>query len=236
VTAPRNGHDPVAAGVDGCRGGWVGAGRLPDGVITVRTFERFASLLTCWPNAVVAIDIPIGLAACGPRASDRLARLRLGPRRASVFPPPPRAALHARTYLEACALRRSIEGKAVSKEAWGIFAKIAEVDAIVAPELQESLIEAHPELCFATMNGGRPLVNGKKTTAGRLERVELLRRCLPGSDANFDAPRPRGCAPDDLLDCLAVLWTAERYRRGEAARLPPVEERDDRGLRMEIWY
>ena len=48
--------------------------------------------------------------------------------------------------------------------------------------------------------------------------------------------RPSGCANDDLLDALAVLWTAERYLRNEAQPLPGETERDERGLRMEIWY
>jgi predicted RNase H-like nuclease len=226
----------IAAGVDGCRAGWIGAGRLASGAIEVRVFASAAELFARWPGLPIAIDIPIGLARAGARSSDRLVRSRLGPRRASVFPPPPRGALHARNYAEACELRCRIEGKAVSAQAWGIFAKIAEVDALMTPALQDLVVEAHPELCFTMMNAGAPSNYSKKTPGGRLERLSLLARCLPCADEPIHAPRPRGSAPDDLLDALAVLWTAERYQRTEAVRLPELIERDERGLRMEIWY
>lgn len=225
----------VAAGVDGCRAGWIGAGRLADGTIDVQVFADFTELVARWSGIPLAIDIPIGLAACGPRTCDPLVRMRLGPRRASVFPPPPRAALCARTYAEACTLRRQIEGKSVSAQAWGIFAKIAEVDARISSELQALVIEAHPELCFTMMNGGTPAQFSKKTAGGRQQRIDLLLRSVPGSEVPIASARPRGSAPDDLLDALAVLWTAERYQRHEARPLPEVAERDERGLRMEIW-
>jgi predicted RNase H-like nuclease len=226
----------LAAGVDGCRAGWIGAGRRRDGNIDVRVFASFSGLISTWPDAPIAIDIPIGLAVCGPRSSDRMVRTQLGPRRASVFPPPPRAALRARSYAEACELRRQVEGKAVSAQAWGIFAKIAEVDAQMSPELQALVIESHPELCFTMMNRGVPARSGKKTAGGRQERLDLLAGSLPGATHPIASPKPRGSAPDDLLDALAVLWTAERYLRNEARVFPYVPERDERGLRMEIWY
>ena len=226
----------IGAGVDGCRAGWIAAGRRAGGAIEIRVFTGFAELLATWAGIPIAIDMPIGLATCGPRASDLLVRSCLGPRRASVFPPPPRAALCARSYTEACELRRQVEGKAVSAQAWGIFAKIAEVDALMTPELQELVIEAHPELCFTMMNGRTPSSFGKKTEGGRQERISLLERHLSGAVAPLSSRRPPGSAADDLLDALAVLWTAERYQRREALRLPEIVERDERGLRMEIWY
>ena len=43
-------------------------------------------------------------------------------------------------------------------------------------------------------------------------------------------------AHDDILDAFAVLWTAERIRRGEADTLPAQPLVDAAGLRMEIVY
>lgn len=227
---------PKAIGVDGCRAGWIAAIRLPAGEIAIGVFASLPALLAAYPQAFVAIDIPIGLPVCGARSSDRLARARLGRRRPSVFPAPPRPVLAARSYREACTLHREVDGKAVSAQAWGIFAKIAEVDACMSPALQDHVVEAHPELCFTTMNEGVPPEEGKKTESGRRQRLTLLQRCLSGSAPAVARPRPRGSAADDLLDALAVLWTAERIVRGEAMRLPQEAERDERGLRMEIWY
>src|SRR5262245_9293744 len=82
-------------GVDGCRGGWIAAALEPErGRWTALVLPDFAALLAAFPDAAaIAVDIPIGLPADGPRACDRLARARLGPRRSSVFPAPSRALL-----------------------------------------------------------------------------------------------------------------------------------------------
>jgi predicted RNase H-like nuclease len=229
-------EEVLAAGVDGCRGGWIAAGRLPYGEITIRFFASFAELVAEWPVAAIAIDIPIGLSPCYPRSCDRLVRQRLGPRRSSVFPPPLRPALHARSYAEACSITLATSGKSVGAQAWNIYGKIAEVDSAISPALQQRVLESHPELCFTMMNEGRPAAFSKKSVAGRAQRLELLERRLPGSMSAAALRRPSGCANDDLLDALAVLWTAERFLRGEARALPEQAELDDRGLRMEIWY
>ena len=133
-------------------------------------------------------------------------------------------------------LTREACGKAVSAQAWNIFSKIAEVDCAIVPALQDRVLESHPELCFTMMNGGRPAAFGKKSEAGRAERLQLLEQTVPGSMVAAHVKRPSGCTNDDLLDALAVLWTAERYLRNEAQPLPGETERDERGLRMEIWY
>jgi predicted RNase H-like nuclease len=234
--APSGSDAVVAVGVDGCAFGWIATGRRGDDGIDVRVFGQFEQVLECWPEVPVAVDMPIGLAPTGTRASDRIVRSLLGPRRSSVFPPPPRAALGARSYAEACALRRQIDGKAVSAQTWNIFAKIAEVDRIMTPALQDFVIEAHPELSFTMMNKGIPAAANKKTHEGRAQRLALLSSCLSGCEADVVAWRPRGAAHDDLLDALAVLWTAERFLRNEAQCRPEMADCDERGLRMEIWY
>jgi predicted RNase H-like nuclease len=234
--SPASSDAIVAAGVDGCRAGWVGAGRRADGGIDVQVFGEFSQLLGCWPDVPIAVDMPVGLASKGPRASDGIVRSLLGPRRSSVFPPPPRGALCARSYGEACSLRRQIDGKAVSAQVWNIFGKIAEVDRVMTPALQDLVLEAHPELSFTMMNDGIPAAANKKTREGRAERLALLASSLRGCGADVSSWRPRGAANDDLLDALAVLWTAERYLRGEAQALPETADIDERGLRMEIWF
>jgi predicted RNase H-like nuclease len=92
---------PLLAGVDGCRTGWV--------VVTERSAAvapTFAAVLAALPDdAIVAVDMPIGLAdryEPGGRECDRQARRLLGRGRgSSVFPAPPRPALGARTLAEA---------------------------------------------------------------------------------------------------------------------------------------
>lgn len=41
---------------------------------------------------------------------------------------------------------------------------------------------------------------------------------------------------DDLVDALVLAWTALRIYKRQAHCLPARPRRDDRGLRMEIWF
>jgi predicted RNase H-like nuclease len=231
------------AGVDGCRGGWAVALREGEtGRIEVRRVAWVEEILG-WAEApaVVGIDIPIGLlheAVPSGRACDRLARVLLGdPRGRSVFSAPVRAVLEATTYEEAVACNRASSSHAIgiSRQCWGIVPKIAEVDRWMTPELQDRMIEVHPEVSFHAMNDERPLIAAKKTQRGIEERVALLERAWGGDIRSVvDARRDPAIATDDLLDALAACWTAERVAKGEAVRLPATAVRDARGLRMEI--
>lgn len=76
-------------GIDACADGWIGV-VLHDQTVTAH-FSTYvetlvANLLTEGPLAVVAVDMPLGLADIGPRQPDMLARKVVGPRAASVFP------------------------------------------------------------------------------------------------------------------------------------------------------
>ena len=182
--------------------------------------------------AAVAVDIPIGLAARDPRACDREARRRLGPRRNSVFPAPPRAVCGASTYEEACTVSRLVSGKGLSKQLYNIVAKIEEVDAVQSPRRQQSLFEACPELSFAVMGGDAPMQHSKRTAEGRAERVAVLHQQLGVDVPGLLEARAPGAQPDDVLDALALAWTARRYLGGSCLRFGG--ELDDTGLRMEI--
>ena len=234
------------AGVDGCRGGWLvvlaavaaGSGRL--GGMTSRLCTTFAEVLALpeRPQSI-AVDMPIGLldrALPGGRRCDREARSMLGrPRASSVFSPPARMALAARSYREVAALN----GIGMSKEAFNIVPKIREVDALMDAGLQDTLVEAHPELAFASL-AGHPMRHSKRVPAGRRERLSLLRRVL--GKACIDPVHARVAhglsrvSLDDVLDACVLAVVADRRRRGLARRLPEGEPpRDAKGLRMEIW-
>ncbi len=233
----------LVGGLDGCRAGWVLAtvparGPVTTGSLAFRVVpdvEEVVGALESGDLAAAAIDIPIGLAAAGPRACDQEARRLLGPRRSSVFPAPVRAVLAARTYADACAISRAACGKALSKQLYNIVEKIREVDHVQSPRLQSQLFEACPELSFALMAGGEPMRHTKRTLEGRAERVAVLRQAF-GVDVTlqFDRP-PAGAARDDVLDALALAWTARRYVAGSCVRLGGAPtEIDETGLRMEV--
>jgi len=201
-------------------------------VAVVPSVERVVRALDAGDLAAVAVDIPIGLAARDPRACDREARRRLGPRRGSVFPAPVRAVLGTGTYEEASAVSRRVSGKGLSKQLYNIVSKIKEVDDVQSPRRQHSLFEACPELSFAVMGGDAPMQHSKRTADGRAERVAVLHEHLGVDVPALLEARAPGAQPDDVLDALALAWTARRYLDGSCLRLGG--ELDATGLRMEV--
>jgi predicted RNase H-like nuclease len=201
-------------------------------VMVVPSIDDVLRALEAGDLAAVAVDIPIGLAARDPRTCDREARRRLGPRRGSVFPAPVRAVLATSTYEEACAASREACGKGLSKQLYNIVAKIKEVDAVQSPRLQRSLFEACPELSFAVMRGDAPMQHSKRTAQGRAERVAVLHEHLGVDVPALLEARAPGAQPDDVLDALALAWTARRYLGDTCLRFGG--ELDATGLRMEV--
>ncbi len=191
-------------------------------------------------EAISAIDIPIGLGEGPPRRCDQEARRRLGARRSSVFPAPPRPVLAAADHGEACRISRGLDGRGISLQTWHILAKVGQVDALLRgqPSLAPRFQEVHPELAFLDWNGGTPLRHGKRCREGRAERLALCELLFPGVWAAIRQRFRRAeVADDDILDALALLRSAARLKRGEAIVLPEgVPERDRCGLSMTIAY
>jgi predicted RNase H-like nuclease len=227
------------SGADGCKSGWVVVSQdLDTGAVSWRLAPTARDLIHGKPMPVfLAIDIPIGLTEGGARSCDMLARRTVGPRASSVFPAPIRPALAAETREEASRIREAIEGKKMSCQAWAIVPKIREVDEVLGgdPRLQLRVREVHPEVCFCYLAGGRPLLHGKKSAAGRAERLALLNPVF-GSwvQAALYERRRLASQADDILDAFAALWSARRILEGTAAVLPSEPPLDSRGLRMEI--
>jgi predicted RNase H-like nuclease len=98
----------------------------------------------------------------------------------------------------------------------------------------------HPEISFACWNGGAPLSASKKRLAGRNQRACVIAAAW-GSSLVADALAwrkrfaARACQPDDVLDALACLWTAERIARRAHSTLPgDPPPRDAQSLPMRI--
>jgi predicted RNase H-like nuclease len=229
-------------GIDGCPDGWLGV--VEDGSGDLRAFVRpdFAEVVASLPeDALLAIDVPIGLSESGPRICDREARALLGPPRASsVFPAPVRGVLGLPSYEEASEAHRRIDGRGMSRQAYGIAHKIGEVDAVLRsgpPALRERVVEVHPEVSFCLWNEGRAMRHAKKRPDGADERRALVASAWPGATerltAQLDAAGRRYGA-DDLLDALAALWTARRVAAGTARTLPENPPSDRFGLPMRI--
>jgi predicted RNase H-like nuclease len=235
------------AGVDGCRAGWVtatvlavasgGSLRYPLTMESISVSAHFADVLLSTNHCrLVCVDIPIGLSdGPEPRQCDGAARRVLGRRASSVFPPPARPCLAAKSYADASATQFACAGRKLSTQSFFIMDKIRQVDAVITPALQNRVREIHPEVTFYVLNGRQPARYSKKTLAGRQERIDLLSHVFPTVAQAIDKTRRAGeVEPDDVLDALAAAWTAAQATLGQAVTLPERPVRDSKGLRMEI--
>lgn len=255
ATAPHvteEGTPPVFVGIDGCRGGWIcalcdGAGRLE-----LKRIAHVHELFEASPFPIVAIDMPIGLPdRVGPRgrAAERLVRPLLGGRQSSVFSVPARAAVMAglttgedegTRYRAACAAARahSDPPRAVAKQSFHLFPKIAELDTLLRerPELVAMVHECHPEVAFWAMNDRQPLALPKKVkNRPHPPGLELRRSLLAFHGIQVDALTAQSALAlraglDDLIDAAACAWSAKRIAYGKALRFPDPPGRDAFGL------
>jgi len=227
----------LVAGVDGCPGGWVvvTTPAASDGPTAARVVVELSAVLAdalADRLAVVGVDIPIGLSE-EVRTCDTAARRALGARHVCVFSAPPRATLTATDPGTARRVCRQVRGTSMTLQTFHLLPRIRELDeALTAePALVRRVHEVHPELSFAEL-AGAPVAASKHTPEGRRRRAELLAPVFPDLD-DLLAARPVGARPDDLLDALAVAWTARRIHAGTARTFGDGRV-DARGLPMRI--
>jgi predicted RNase H-like nuclease len=207
--------------------------RDTDGALDIRVVHALAE--ACEGLSILAVDMPIGFVDVPrpPRACEAEARKLLPGKASSVFPTPCRAALACTTHAEANATSKKL-GIGINQQTFHLFPKMREVDALLRGnrKLKRVVFEAHPELAFARMNGGKPVLSKKRQPEGYAERLKLLAR--HGFRTKIE--RLSGAARDDILDAIAVCRTATLIASGQARRLGPARQRDSCGLPMNIWF
>jgi len=221
-----------ALGLDGFSQGWVAV--LLDGDVQEIRFSRSIAEALSVRFDRAAIDIPIGMTENGERACDLLARERLRPHSSRVF-------TGARRWLwtefsdpdraNEEALRRG--QKRASRQLWHLGPKIMEADAYVRANRMHDVREAHPELVFLRLNGGKPLPSKKSEQGLRLRRRLMKREGIGAIDKWLTNERiGTGAKCDDVLDACAVAIAA----RDAAGCVPGgTVPRDAYGLPMQIW-
>jgi predicted RNase H-like nuclease len=223
----------IVAGADGCRTGWVVCRRDTDGILEIMLVKTLAD--ACDGLSILAVDMPTGLTSTPRpgRICEREARKLLPGKSSSVFPAPCRPALACTSYAHANATSKDL-GAGLTQQTFHLFPKLREIDELLRthPKLQQVVYEAHPELAFARMNGGNPVLSKKRQSDGRAERSRLLAR--HGFKTTVETLP--GAARDDVLDAIAVCRTATLIVAGLATRLGPASVRDCYGLPMNIWY
>jgi predicted RNase H-like nuclease len=240
----------MIASADGCKGGWVVA--IADGwpckesprLLICKNFAEVVSETKSCSATVV--DMPIGLPAGPPadeghRQCDKDAREKLGRHGWNrVFLVPPRRTLEAQSLVEFQSSHASLLNCGAGLPVWGIVSKLKEVDQAMTPALQDRIYEFHPELVWWRLSGHT--LSSKHGAAGIIERLEILREMIPTLDRlhEWDGAKSLGHAKiDDLLDALVGLPVAGGIASTPQTswRLPEKEpKRDERGLRMEMWY
>lgn len=232
-----------AIGVDGCRAGWI-AVSIEEEDFRVELYPRFDPIgqLAIDGASTVWIDIPIGLPdrRVPRRPCDRLARQLLGPNKAaSVFPPPGRGVLRARSYREACGRNHRITGSMISKQTWNILPKISEVDFFLRknPAARNRVYESHPELCFLGFGGSD--LPGKKTRGGEKARLDILGRWLKNPAKAVETARDRfgrkNVAADDVTDAMILAISCSLVGH-PMVHLPPEPDSDRAGLQRQIVF
>lgn len=222
----------IVGGADGCRTGWVVCRRDTDGSLDIKVVKALAD--ACEGLSILAVDMPIGLLDAprpGGRDCEREARALMPGKTSSVFSTPCRPALACKSYREANAASRRL-GAGLSAQAFGLASKLIEIDTLLRDhlDLRPIIHEAHPELAFARMNGGRPVLSKKKSADGEAERRLLL------AAHGFEPPAFADAPANDVLDSVAVCRTALLIAEGKSTRLGPADVRDRYGLPLNIWY
>lgn len=224
----------IAIGLDGFRGGWVAVrieGRKRD-ILFLKSIDEL--LAQRFDRA--AVDIPIGLPDSGYRACDLAAKRELGPHASRVFIGARRGVWDFSSHSEANAALKAKGEVGVSIQLWNLGPKIMEADALMTPARQRKIHEAHPELVFQRLNGGRALAS-KKDAAGLRQRRSLLIAdgfAAKTLDEWLTITRiGMGAKTDDVLDACACAIAARDLKahlpRGHASR-------DAKGLKMQIWF
>ena len=222
-------------GVDACRRGWiaVAAEETVTGTYFAEDIEALiARARADGPLAVVAVDMPIGLADQGRRQADVLARAEIGPLWASVFMTPVRDALLAADHATASAINRRLTGHGISIQAFALKPKLLEVEQW-AQAAAVRVVEIHPEVCFARL-AGCPLTARKSSWAG----TEQRRALLAGAGIRLAGdlgPAGTFAGVDDVLDAGAAAWAARRVLSGDARPIPDPPEVFSDGWPCAIW-
>jgi predicted RNase H-like nuclease len=227
-------------GVDGARHAWLAVWEHQQD-FAFRVYDDPSALCAAHRDAVIAVDIPIGLSDHGPRMPDVEARRFVGGRRASsIFSAPVRPILDAATQPEASRRHRAIDERGFGAQSFAILPKIRIWDALLIDdaEARACVYEVHPEVSFAALNEGLGLAARKKSAEGEAMRNALLSREFGAERVRAllaSCPR-RMAATDDVLDALVALWTARRIAAGVVLTLPATPLVDSAGLRMAIHY
>lgn len=225
-------------GIDGCKGGWICASII-GAKLVVNRYPSITDIIDAHLKAdSIIIDMPVGLQSNTDHIRpDTYARQIIRERASTIFPAPCRQAIYAETVSQKYEENERVLGKKFTPLTVGIIPKIKEVDLFLQnnPHFKNRLLESHPEVCFAILNG-RTLLSKKNELDGIHERISILNRFLPTLNVSYisDASKQFKCMTDDVIDaiCLAIVGT---FAAGNKCyTIPPKPIPDDTGILMQM--
>jgi predicted RNase H-like nuclease len=223
-------------GIDGCKSGWFSIWENQDKSIHSSVFSNLNELKNFFKNEsqlIVGIDMPVVLSEVIPRQADQLARKLLSKKASSVFTAPTPEMLDQPNYEKASLVSKKLFGKSMSLQSWYLFPKIKDVQTMIHHEDMQ-IYEIHPELSFRAMNNEQVILESKKSHEGFAIRNSLL--TMHFKNFIFEEIRRQYARKDvmdnDILDALAVLWSAKRIQSNQASFLPQAPEKPN----MQIVY
>ena len=223
-------------GIDGCKSGWFSVWENQDKSIQSSVFSNLNELKNFFKNEsrlILGIDMPVVLSEVIPRQADQLARKLLSKKASSVFTAPTPEMLDQPNYEKASLVSKRLFGKSMSLQSWYLFPKIKDVQTMIHHEDMQ-IYEIHPELSFRAMNNEQVILESKKTHEGFALRNALL--SMHFKNFIFEDIRNQHARKDvmdnDILDALAVLWSAKRIQSNQASYLPQAPEKPN----MQIVY
>jgi predicted RNase H-like nuclease len=223
-------------GIDGCKSGWFSVWENQDKSIHSAVFSNLNELKNFFKNEsqlILGIDMPVVLSEVIPRQADQLARKLLSKKASSVFTAPTPEMLDQPNYEKASLVSKRLFGKSMSLQSWYLFPKIKDVQTMIHHEDMQ-IYEIHPELSFRAMNNEQVILESKKTHEGFALRNALL--SMHFKNFIFEDIRNQHARKDvmdnDILDALAVLWSAKRIQSNQASYLPQAPEKPN----MQIVY
>ena len=223
-------------GIDGCKSGWFSVWENQDGNIESSIFTNLNKLKNFFKHEnhlIVGIDMPVVLSELIPRQADQLARKLLSKKASSIFTAPTPEMLAQPNYEKASLVSKRLFGKSMSLQSWYLFPKIKDVQTMIHHEDMQ-IYEIHPELSFRAMNNEQVILESKKSHEGFAIRNSLL--ALRFKHFIFEEIRnqyaKKDVMDDDILDALAVLWSAKRIQSNKASFIPQAPEKPN----MQIVY
>lgn len=231
-------QDGLYIGVDGCKGGWIAA-VLDQGELRLGKYISISSLVERYPEFdAFLIDMAIGLRdRLDQTRPDHAAKIELGKKASSVFPIPSRSAVYADNEETQKLENIRTLGKSLAKQSIAIIPKIRELDVFLRdhPDYKNRILESHPEVAFARLNGS-VVMSRKKEEPGPSERIHILSEFLEAKELSgfYDKAKKLGCNQDDLIDAVCLAVTGALYAHGQCETIPEKPEADEKGLLMKL--